>query len=79
MEKSVVVSLICFSFLKVLILKAAEANGFDKQLINWKIRIFRRLKYIKETVTLSSIDKVKRVYLASLDTIDKTKSSNTIT
>ena len=35
----------------------AEVNGFDKQLIEKKMRTFRRLKHIKETTTLSILDK----------------------
>ena len=39
------------------ILNTKEVNGFDKQLIDTKIKTFRRLKHIKETTTLSTLDK----------------------
>ena len=39
------------------IINMAEVSGFDKQLIDKKVRTFRRLKHTKETTTLSTFNK----------------------
>ena len=41
----------------ICILNTAVTNGFDKKLVDKKITYFRRLKQIKETATLSILDK----------------------
>ena len=45
------------------LLNTAIVNVFDKQLINKKITTFRRLKHIKETTTLSTLDKDDKNYV----------------
>ena len=46
----------CSEEYKHILLKIVGINGFDKQLIHINTRIFRRLKHVKESTTLSSID-----------------------
>ena len=64
------------------ILNTAIVNGFDKQFVVTKITKFRRLKQIKETTTLSTLN--KDVTYKSILTIhghitNSTKSSNVTT
>jgi hypothetical protein len=57
------------------IINTALTNGFNKKLVD-KITTFRRLKHIKETTTLSTLDK-DVTYNSHEHTINLTKSSNT--
>ena len=74
--------LIYLTYIHIHILNTAVTNGFDKKLVDKKITTFRRLKHIKETTTLSTLDKdvsYKSLLTIHGHIIHLRKSSNTTT